>query len=195
MAEVAGLSNEKELYLEDETFDDARSDFNVVLQRLFKNMLEAGSDEGSITLKLDVTLKSETITNTDPDIEGETREIHLPSFSHKVTSTVQVKDEMKGSKNPNMELVWDPETKTYKLQYVANTEQKTIFDKDIQEAMNRPQNGEEQPKLTGPTNLLPDNGGVIDGDYMEIPDEGDGEAPEAGDDGDYEYDDPQEDEQ
>lgn len=195
MLEVAGISNEKELYLEDETFDDARSDFNVVLQRLFKNMLEAGSDEGSITLKLDVTLKSEIITNTDPDIEGETREIHLPSFSHKVTSTVQVKDEMKGSKNPNMELVWDPETKTYKLQYVANTEQKTIFDKDIQEAMNRSQNGEEQPKLTGPTNLLPDNGGVIDGDYIEIHEEGDGEAPEAGDDGDYEYDDPQEDEQ
>ena len=46
MAKAAGISNEKELYLEEETFDDAREDFNIVLQKLFKNMLEAGSDEG-----------------------------------------------------------------------------------------------------------------------------------------------------
>ena len=191
MAEVAGLSNEKELYLEDETFDDARADFNIVLQRLFKAMLEANSDEGSITLKIDVSLKRETITNTDPDIEGDTREIRLPSFSHKATSSVTVKDEMKGSKNPNMELVWDEESKSYKLQYVANTEQKTIFDKDIQEAMNKPQKA-ETAALPGPTNALPDNGGdeVIEGDYMEIPNDDGEEAPETGDEGDYEYEDP-----
>lgn len=167
MAKAAGISNEKELYLEEETFDDAREDFNIVLQKLFKNMLEAESDEGKITLNIDVSLKRETIPNSDPDVKSETREIALTSFSHKVTSTVQVKNEMKGSKNPNMELVWDEETKTYKLQHVANTEQKTIFDKDIQEMMNKTQNGEELAGLPGPTNLLPDNGGDDIGDDSE----------------------------
>jgi len=176
------VENVKELYLEDETFDEARADFNVVLQRLFKNMLEAQSDEGSITLKIDVTLKSETIENTDPDVDGETRTINITSFSHKATSSVTVKDEMKGSKNPNMELVWDDETKSYKLQYVANTTQKSIFDKDIQEAMNQPQN--DKAALPGPTNALPDKGeddDTVDGDYVEVPvEDHDG----------YEYDDP-----
>lgn len=190
---MAAVENVRELFLEDETFDDARQNFNVVLQRLFKSMLESKSDEGSITLKIDVSLSNQTITNTDPDIEGETRDIHLPSFSHKVTSAVTVKDEMKGSKNPNMELVWDEDSKSYKLQYVANTEQKTIFDKDIQEDMEKRRNEAEKAALPGPTNLLPDNGEsevIEDGDYIEIPAEDNSES-DSEDDSDYEYDEPE----
>ena len=127
---MAAMENVKELYLEDETFDDARQNFNVVLQKLFRSMIESGSDEGDITLKIGVSLREETITNTDPDIGSDHRTIQIPSFVHKVTSTVSVKNEMKGNKNPNMELVWDEETSTYKLQYISNTEQRSIFDKD-----------------------------------------------------------------
>lgn len=44
--------NIKSLMLEDETFENIRQNFNTVLQRLFKNMIDSGSDEGSITLNL-----------------------------------------------------------------------------------------------------------------------------------------------
>ncbi len=156
MNEVKQFYNGKGLYLEDETFDDVRSSFNTVLQKLFKSMFEANSDEGSITLKVDVYIRNETIQNNDPDIIGETRDIRIPSFDHKATSTVSIKDEMKGSKNPNMELVWDEETKMYKLQYVANTEQKTIFDKDIQESMRRSNNVSNHKALPESRNSLSD---------------------------------------
>lgn len=38
--------NIKSLMLEDETFENIRQNFNTVLQRLFKNMIDSGSDEG-----------------------------------------------------------------------------------------------------------------------------------------------------
>jgi len=40
--------------------------------------------------------------------------------------------------NPEMAMVWDEEKQEYVLTYVNNTEQRSIFDTDFQEAMNEP---------------------------------------------------------
>lgn len=133
------MENIRDLFLEDETFEDARQKFNTVLQRLFRSMIDTESNEGSITLKMDVSMQTEFIPNHDPDIEGESRQIRLPQFAYKVSSSITVKDEQKGNKNPQMELVWDDKQQKYVLQYVANTEQRSIFDKDFQEKMNNSQ--------------------------------------------------------
>jgi len=45
------MENIRDLFLEDETFEDARNKFNTVLQRLFRSMIDTESNEGSITLK------------------------------------------------------------------------------------------------------------------------------------------------
>lgn len=144
------MDNIKDLFLEGEAFDDARQKFNVVLQRLFKSMIDTGSNEGTVALKLDVSMKHEFIANNDPDIEGETREIRLPEFSYKVNSSITVKDEQKGNTNPQMELVWDDEKQKYVLQYVANTAQRSIFDKDFQESMKNDGGEEETALATDP---------------------------------------------
>ena len=89
----------QELVIEDVTFDEARMNFNRVLQRLFKNMVDSDSTDGSITLKIDVSLENEYIPNYDPDIEGESRRIQKPKFKHKVSSNITVKDELTGNKN------------------------------------------------------------------------------------------------
>lgn len=44
------MENIRDLFLEDETFEDARNKFNTVLQRLFRSMIDTESNEGSITL-------------------------------------------------------------------------------------------------------------------------------------------------
>ena len=129
------MENIRELFLEDETFEDARQKFNTVLQRLFRSMIDTESNDGSITLKMDVSMQTEYIPNHDPDIKGESRCIRLPQFAYKLSSSITVKDEQKGNKNPQMELVWDDKQQKYVLQYVANTEQRSIFDKDFQEEM------------------------------------------------------------
>ena len=123
---------EKQLHINDETFDSMRSDTDLVMQKLIKNMIEKGSLEGKLTINIDVTLTREYIPNCDPNIEGETRPVYIPRFAHKVGSVMQIKDETKGQKNyDGMELVWDDEKKEYVLKPIANTEQMTIFDAEF----------------------------------------------------------------
>ncbi len=187
------MDNIKELVLEDATFEGARQNFNRVLQRLFRNMLDSGSSEGSITLKVDVSLQREYIPNNDPDIEGETREIQKPKFDHKVSSTITVKDELKGNNNPEMELIWDEEKQMYVLAYIANTGQRSIFDKD--QPWNQQQNGQEEgtietdpekkwmnvKQIGGPVadeHALPgevSDPDVIDGEFRDVQEDGEAE--------------------
>ena len=124
---------EKKLDFDSDTFEEMKKDMNFVLQRLIGNMQEKGSDEGSMTLKIDVTMVKEFIPNYDPDIKGESREVSKPQFKHKVTSAVKINDEKSGSFNNEMELVMDEETGVFKLVPIANTAQRSIFDSDFQQ--------------------------------------------------------------
>lgn len=124
---------EKRLDFDSDTFEDMKHDMNFVLQRLIGNMQEKGTNEGSMTLKIDVTMVKEFIPNYDPDVQGETREISKPQFKHKVTSAVKINDEKSGNLNNEMELYMDEETGVYKLRPIANTSQRSIFDSDFQQ--------------------------------------------------------------
>ena len=181
----------QELVIEDVTFEEARMNFNRVLQRLFKNMVESDSTDGSITLKIDVSLESEYIPNYDPGIEGESRRIQKPKFKHKVSSNITVKDELTGNKNPEMQLVWDEERQMYVLAYITGTDQRSIFDKDQPWNQEEDEDGHDSletdskkewmnvPLLPGEVadeGALPGEvadagalpGEVMDGDYREI---------------------------
>lgn len=145
----------KHLNFESDTFSDMKRDMNFVLQRLLGNMQEKGATEGSMTLKVDISLTNEYIPNYDPEVEGESRKISKPKFKHKVTSAVQIKDEKSGE---------------YVMQPVANTEQRTIFDKDFQDNMNSPEQAEEDKPAGIPQLPGPEEDNVIDGDYKEVED-------------------------
>ena len=155
---------EKILDFDSDTFEEMKRDMNFVLQRLIGNMQEKGTNEGSMTLKLDVTMVKEFIPNYNPDVKGETREVSKPQFKHKVTSAVKINDEKSGAFNNEMELVMDEDTGVFKLVPIANTAQRSIFDSDFQQqeeeehcvndSENDRQNvieGEFRPLLPGPT--------------------------------------------
>ncbi len=174
---------EKRLDFDSDTFEEMKRDMNFVLQRLIGNMQEKGTNEGSMTLKIDVTMIKEFIPNYDPDIKGESREISKPQFKHKVTSAVKINDEKSGSFNNEMELVMDADTGIFKLVPIANTQQRSIFDADFQQQDKAEKSEDEEsagsnviegksvPMLPGPDN----SGEVIDGEYREI-DAEDGES-------------------
>jgi len=140
----------KELRIEAETFDEMRKNINIALQRMLKTMEEKNSMDGKIGVSIDIKLVQDFIPNYDQKIEGDTREILKPKFEHKVTSTINIKNEEKGTTNPEMAMIWDDEKMEYVLTHVNNTEQRSMFDTDIQEAMN--------------------NDGIVveEGDYAEI---------------------------
>ena len=116
--------------------------------------LKKESLEGSITIKIDVSLTQEFIQNTDPNVEGETRKVLSPAFAHKVGSMMQIKNEVKGGINyEGMEMVWDEELKEFVVKPIANTTQRSIFDADFC-CVNDPEGGdgeegEKQPVLEG----------------------------------------------
>lgn len=122
----------KRLDFDSDTFEQMKVDMNFVLQRLLGNMLEKGTNEGSMTIKIDVTMIKEFIPNYDPDIEGENREVSKPQFKHKVTSAVKINDEKSGKYDTEMELVMNDDG-VYELRPIANTQQRTIFDADFQQ--------------------------------------------------------------
>lgn len=143
---------DKKLDFDSNTFENMKHDMNFVLQRLLGNMIEKQSNEGSMTIKIDVTMVKEFIPNYDPNIKGESREISKPQFKHKVTSAVKITDEKGGNLNNEMEMVMDEETGCYVLQPIANTQQRTIFDSDFMQGQKREGEGNED---------------IIDGTYID----------------------------
>lgn len=131
---------------------------NFVLQRLIGNMQEKGCQNGTLTLKLDVSLIRESVPNYNPEIPGESREIAKPKFDHQVTSQMKVEDKKKGNLDTEMELFLNEETGAYELRPVADTTQRSIFDADYRKtteqgpAVTEPDNGSEhikRPELPG----------------------------------------------
>ena len=200
----------KALDFDSDTLGNVKRDMNFVLQRLIGNMMEKGSTNGSLTLKIDVSFTQEYIPNYDPKVEGESRKINKPSFKHKVTSTVQITDKKDGNMDTEMELAFDEDSGEYVLQPVANTTQKSIFDSDYKENL-KPENEEESekeepkgiPQLPGPSEVEDED--VIDAEYTEteidqetdeepeedITDEILGDAEEPDDMDGYDYEDPE----
>ena len=143
---------DKKLDFDSDTFENMKHDMNFVLQRLLGNMIEKQSNEGSMTIKIDVTMVKEFIPNYDPNIKGESRETSKPQFKHKVTSAVKITDEKGGNLNNEMEMVMDEETGCYVLQPIANTQQRTIFDSDFMQDQKQEGEGNED---------------IIDGTYID----------------------------
>lgn len=177
---------EKKLDFESNTFEDMKRDMTFVLQRLIGNMEEKGSNEGTMTLKIDITMIKEFIPNYDPEIKGETREVSKPQFKHKVTSAVKISDEKSGSLNNEMECVFDKETGTYVMVPIANTQQRSIFDADFQKKDENEEDGDIIDGTAiegGNIPALPGHqkeGDVIDGEFKEVNEQKEEESGEPG---------------
>lgn len=124
---------EQDLHIEGDSFVAMRTDADLILQKLIKNMCEKDAMKGSLTIKIDVELKTEYIANYDPSIKGESRKSVKPEFTHKICSMMQIKGEAKGgTKYDGMEIVYDEKTGEYVLRPIVNTEQRSFFDADFE---------------------------------------------------------------
>lgn len=131
------IMNYQEITMESETFSKIRESFNLLLQRLFQKMEQNHSDEGAITLKVNLSISTDFI----PDGNGSSREVHKPVLKYKIDTQVPVKDSSDGKNNTGMELVYDDELKRYVLRYVSEGGQQSIFDPEYATIV------DEQPAL------------------------------------------------
>lgn len=176
---------DEKLTLDSETFSGMSRDYNFVLQRLLETMRDRDCDEGSITLNLKISLKSEYIPNYDPNIQGESREVKKPKFEHKISSSVKITDEKKGTLDTEMELAMDADTGMYVLRPIVNTQQRSFFDDDMREQFSGSEETEGEgedggtPALPGRKVLGLPGPDVIDGKFEEVDAEGP-ESPNSG---------------
>lgn len=121
---------EYDLSINQEIFDNLRSDFDLVLQRAVGNMKMKGAEEATLTLKLSIVLEEEEVYDTDENgNESDVRMITKPSFSHEVSSVMQVKDKKKGALSGEYNLVWDSNAKKYVVCPIDNG-QTSLFDEN-----------------------------------------------------------------
>lgn len=66
------MNNYEEMRIESDVFATARENFDLLMQRLFKSMEKNNSDEGSITLKVDLQMSQDWV----PDGKGGSIEIN-----------------------------------------------------------------------------------------------------------------------
>ena len=177
---------DEKLTLDSETFSGMSRDYNFVLQRLLETMRDRDCDEGSITLNLKISLKSEYIPNYDPNVQGESREVKKPKFEHKISSSVKITDEKKGTLDTEMELVMDDDTGMYVLRPIVNTQQSSFFDDDMRGQFSGSDEPDAEAEEDGGTPALPGRKvlglpgpDVIDGDFKEVAAEGP-ESPDSG---------------
>lgn len=182
----------EELTLDSDVFRSARSNFDLLMQELLEKMKNAESEEGSITLKVDLTLIDDMVDNND----GTVREIKRPVIKHKVTTSVPLKNSLDSKNDIRMDLQWDDELRRYVLKNITGGTQRSIFDPDFEDTLKS--DSDEEPSgnaLPGPNNALPapeSNDEPIDTDFIDVPDEEPDMGADEAESGDYDYDEPTE---
>ena len=186
----------KELNFDSDTFSYMKRDLTFVLQRLLGNMQEKQAEEGCLNLRLEVKLEPENIPCYDEQGKSIARRIEKPKFRHKITSTVQIKDEKTGNLDTEMELVFDEDSGKYVMKPIANTTQRSIFDSDFQNNIQGEDGEESENEETSSGRQLglpgPIGEDVVDGDFREVEDVTD---QLLGDESDDEDEDPEDDEE
>ena len=87
----------KPVDLHSDTFNTLKDDLTMAINVLLTRMQVYNSDEAALTVKLNIDL----LKSINDDV--------LPVFTHKITSTVQIKDEHRGELKGNYALERDAE--------------------------------------------------------------------------------------
>ena len=106
------------LTMESDAFGAMKSDFNQILRRALTNMEKKQSDEAELTLKLKISLEE---IGSDEDL------IVKPTFAHKISSVMKIKDEKSGVLSGNYALIWDEESGDYIIRPIDDG-QVSMFD-------------------------------------------------------------------
>lgn len=106
--------------IESDVFNCLRLDFNFMVEKLIKNILNKGQEEGDITIKVNVRL------NEVPDINENL--VTSPMISHKISSTLKITESKDGFFGGKNELYWDEYDQIYKVKPIDDGQGSLDFD-------------------------------------------------------------------
>lgn len=111
-----------DLDLNSDAFNAFKSDFNTMLKAILSGMEKNEAENGEISVTMKINLEEREVVD-----RGYARSTMVPSFSHKVVSKMQFKNEKKGALSGNFELRFDESTGKYQL-VAIDDEQMSLFD-------------------------------------------------------------------
>lgn len=109
--------------INDDIFEFMKLNFDEMLNNILFSMQKKESDNGELTLK--ISLSRETEEQQNPIFGKEIESYIKPRFEHKITSSIQIKDERSGSFDEDYKLV--SEDGKYYVQKIEDIQQ-NIFD-------------------------------------------------------------------
>ncbi len=114
------IPQELELTLNSSTFAALKADFDQVLKNTLRNMQEKGSEAAEVKVSLKISfVKDEKSYIQIADLDDR-REIIIPKFDHKVSSVLQIKDEISGTLGGEFALVYDDVREDYVMREIIN---------------------------------------------------------------------------
>ncbi len=114
------IPQELELTLNSSTFAALKADFDQVLKNTLRNMQEKDSEAAEVKVSLKISfVKDEKSYIQIADLDDR-REIIIPKFDHKVSSVLQIKDEISGTLGGEFALVYDDVREDYVMREIIN---------------------------------------------------------------------------
>lgn len=172
--------HELELSMSSDVFNQFKMDFDRVLSRTLGNMEKHESEEAEISIKLKIDFTKDLVPDNQVYAYNAEREAVLPTFSHKISSVMKIKDETSGKLGGNYELVWDKETKQYILRPINSGG--PLFNSEYNNSDSN-HDAEDPKTLPGPPpqleagtieeNTNEESANIIEADFTELPDKDD----------------------
>ena len=138
-----------EVSLHGTALNSFKVDFNNLLTKTIRTMQEKGVEDAAITAKIDINLsRAEGPNLYSPDSEEE-REYTVPKFKHKVTASMQMKEEVTGKTGgKKFELVYDSSAGAFLMVPLQDKSQTSLWDSDTGGAGRETEkDGEEEPLI------------------------------------------------
>ena len=124
----------KQLGIDSEIFDELREHFDAVLQRTFSNMQRKGCDSADISIKLTITVDKFEDIYRDRDGVIQRSMVQKPSFAHKVSAYMKIKDTEQGVFKEDYELVYNGDNDEFVLVPIMGDRQtRMIFEEEDEE--------------------------------------------------------------
>lgn len=117
---------EKPLHIEDQIFNETRTELNSCIQDTIYNMISHGAAAGSVTLKLSLEIEEESAQGREP-----IRKLH---FAHKIGGSIKLESKSSKGEKMNNEDELEFVNDEWILMPITGRAQRTLLDDDEEDA-------------------------------------------------------------
>lgn len=122
-----------EISLDSEAFNGLKHDFKSLANTTIYTMLQKDVQDAKIVMTVEIHIEDDYAPDRQITAYAAEREIKVPSFKHKTSASMQIKNEKSGTiDGKDTELVWDNDKCCFVMKPISEP-QTSLFDEDDDE--------------------------------------------------------------